>query len=177
MARFWALSLLIAFLIIVDQLSKGTIQSSLALGESIPVINGFFSLTHVHNKGAAFGMGAEGHPFFRQIFFLYLPVIFCFWIFWSLIKSLKGPSYVSLAYALIIAGAVGNLLDRFTLDYVVDFLLFFWKTEEYQFPAFNVADSCITVAAGLLVFDYFHHLRLKIKKRHQEQHASHPLQK
>lgn len=177
MARFWALSLLIAFLIIIDQLTKGAIQSSLALGESFPVINGFFSIAHVHNKGAAFGFGADGHPLFRQIFFLILPVIFCFWIFWALIKSLKGPSYVSLAYALIIAGATGNLLDRFTLDYVVDFLMFYWKDERNHFPAFNVADSCITVAAFLLVIDFIQQLRLRMKLQREEKNASHPLPK
>ncbi len=155
MARFWSLSLLIAFLIIIDQLTKGAIQSSLAPGESIQVIKGFFSITHVHNQGAAFGMGAESHPVVRQVLFLFFPVIICCWIFWALIKSLKGPFHVSLAYALVLAGADGNLLDRFTVGYVVDFLLFYWGDERHHFPAFNIADSCITIAAGLLILDYF----------------------
>lgn len=162
MARFWALCLMMATLIIVDQLSKGAIQSSLFYGQTIPVIEGFFSIAYVKNTGAAFGFGAGGPEWFRQVFFLGLPVIFCLWIFWMLIKTLKGPFYLSLAYALIIAGAVGNLIDRFSLGYVVDFLMFYWKDESNHFPAFNVADSCITIAAGLLIIDFF--VQLKTKK-------------
>lgn len=155
MARFWTLSLIVSFLIISDQLSKGAIQSSLYYGQTIPVIPGFFSIAYVKNTGAAFGFGAGGPEWFRQIFFLGLPVVFCGWIFYLLVKTLKGPVYVSTAYALIIAGAVGNLIDRFTLGYVVDFLMFYWKDEANHFPAFNIADSCITIAAGLLIIDFF----------------------
>ncbi len=162
MARFWSLSLLMATLIIVDQLSKGAIQESFFYGETLPVIKGFFSLAYVKNTGAAFGFGAGGPEWFRQVFFLGLPVIFCGWIFVQLVKSLKGPFFISLAYALIISGAIGNLIDRFLLGYVVDFLMFYWKDEAHHFPAFNVADSCITVAAGLLIIDFF--LQLKAKK-------------
>jgi signal peptidase II len=163
MARFWSLSLLISFLIIADQLSKGTIQSTLFYGQTIPVIKGFFSIAYVKNTGAAFGFGAQGPDWFRQIFFLGLPVVFCFWIFYLMVKTLKGPFYVSLAYALIIAGAIGNLIDRFSLGYVVDFLMFYWKDEANHFPAFNIADSCITVAAFLIIIDFL--VQAKAKKK------------
>lgn len=174
MARFWALSLMMATLIIVDQLSKGAIQSSLFYGQTIPVIKGFFSIAYVKNTGAAFGFGQDGPEWFRQIFFLALPVIFCGWIFVMLVKTLKGPLYLSLAYALIIAGAVGNLIDRFSLGYVVDFLMFYWQDEANHFPAFNVADSCITVAAGLLIIDFF--IQLKAKKD-TDPNATNPVSK
>lgn len=169
MARFWSLCLLMATLIIVDQLSKGAIQSSLFWGQSIPVIDGFFSIAYVKNTGAAFGFMADGPLIFRQIFFLALPVLFCGWIFYLLVKTLKGPYYLSLAYALILAGATGNLIDRFSLGYVVDFLLFYWKDESKHFPAFNVADSCITIAAFLLIFDFFQQLK---QKKGSDQDAS-----
>jgi signal peptidase II len=175
MARFWSLCLVMATLIIVDQLSKGAIQSSLYWGQSIPVIDGFFSIAYVKNTGAAFGFGAGGPEWFRQVFFLALPVVFCFWIFYMLVKTIKGPFYMSLAYALIIAGAIGNLIDRFSLGYVVDFLLFYWRDESRHFPAFNVADSCITVAAFLLIYDFFQQLR--IKKTQDADHATHPVSK
>jgi signal peptidase II len=176
MARFWSLCLIMATLIIVDQLSKGAIQSSLYYGQSIPVIDGFFSIAYVKNTGAAFGFGAGAHELFRQIMFLALPVIFCGWIFYMLIKTIKGPLYLSTAYALIIAGAIGNLIDRFSLGYVVDFLLFYWKEEANHFPAFNVADSCITVAAGLLIIDFF--VQLKAKKAGTNgEHATNTLPK
>jgi signal peptidase II len=161
-----------ATLIIVDQLTKGAIQTSLYYGQTIPVIKGFFSIAYVKNTGAAFGFGAGGPEWFRQVFFLLLPVVFCGWIFWLLVKTIKGPLYLSLAYALIIAGAVGNLIDRFSLGYVVDFLMFYWKDEANHFPAFNVADSCITVAAGLLIIDFFIHAKAK---KASVEHASDPV--
>lgn len=163
-----------ATLIIVDQLSKGAIQSTLFYGQSIPVIEGFFSIAYVKNSGAAFGFMADGPNWFRQIFFLLLPVLFCGWVFYMLIKTLKGPFYISLAYALIIAGAVGNLIDRFSMGYVVDFLLFYWKDEANHFPAFNVADSCITIAAFLLIIDFFAQLR---SKKTSDPHAASTLPK
>jgi len=162
MLRFSYLCLMMSALIIIDQLSKGAIQTSLYYGQTIPVIKGFFSIAYVKNTGAAFGFGADGAEWFRKLFFLALPVFFCGWIFYLLVKTIKGPSYVSLAYALIIAGAVGNLIDRFYLGYVVDFLMFYWRDEANHFPAFNVADSCITIAAGLLIIDFF--VQLKAKK-------------
>jgi signal peptidase II len=162
MARFWTLCLLMSTLIIADQISKGAIESSLFYGQTIPVIDGFFSIAYVKNTGAAFGFGAGGPEWFRQIFFLALPVLFCGWIFYLLVTTLKGAFYVSLAYALILSGAIGNLIDRFNLGYVVDFLMFYWKDERNHFPAFNIADSCITIAAFLLIFDFL--IQLKNKK-------------
>lgn len=162
MKRFWALCLIMATLILIDQFSKGYIQTTMFYGQTIPMIEGFFSIAYVKNMGAAFGFGSDGPLWFRQLFFLGLPVIFCGWIFFLLVKTIKGPLHMSVAYALIIAGAIGNLIDRFSLGYVVDFLMFYWKEEANHFPAFNVADSCITVAAGLLIIDFF--LQLKAKK-------------
>lgn len=175
MARFWSLCLLMATLIIIDQLTKGAIQTSFYWGESVPVIQGFFNLAYVKNTGAAFGFMANGPLWARQILFLALPVFFCGWIFYLLVKTLKGPFFLSLAYALILAGAIGNLIDRFSLGYVVDFLLFYWKDEANHFPAFNVADSCISIAAGLLIIDFF--LQLKMKKEGKNQDAADPLSK
>lgn len=177
MARFWSLCLVMATLILIDQFSKGAIQSNLYYGQSIPVIDGFFSIAYVRNTGAAFGFGAGAQEWFRVIMFLILPVVFCGWIFYMLVKTIKGALYLSVAYALILAGAIGNLIDRFSLGYVVDFLLFFWKDEANHFPAFNVADSCITVAAGLLIIDFF--VQLKAKKAGTEtgEHASNPVSK
>jgi len=177
MTRFWSLCLVMATLIIIDQLSKGAIQTNLYYGESIPVIDGFFSIAYVKNTGAAFGFGAGAHEMFRIVMFLILPVIFCGWIFYMLIKTIKGPVYMSLAYALIFAGAIGNLIDRFSLGYVVDFLLFYWKDEANHFPAFNVADSCITVAAGLLIIDFFVQLKEKKAAAQAGEHASNPVSK
>jgi signal peptidase II len=159
MNRFWVLSLVISALIIIDQISKGAIQSSMYLGESFPVIDGFFNITYVRNTGAAFGFGGDYHDLVRQILFLALPVGAVIWVFVLLIKSLKGPVMMSIAYALIIAGAIGNLIDRFSLGYVVD--MFDFYIGDSHFAVFNVADSCISVAAGLLIIDHLMNLKNK----------------
>jgi signal peptidase II len=151
MARFYKLLVMVCFLIIADQLTKGWVQSSFQLWESQPVIDGFFNFTYVQNKGAAFGMGSDAGSIPRAIMFLFLPTVFTFWVIYMLIKTIKGAWHMSLAYALIVAGAVGNLIDRFWLGYVVDFLDFYYKSS--HFPAFNIADSCITVAAFILIID------------------------
>lgn len=161
MARFWKLLVMICFLIIVDQLTKGWTQSTFRFeGETLKVIDGFFSLTFVKNPGAAFGMGGQASLLVRQLMFLVVPTLFSGWVAFMLVKTIKGPFHLSLAYALILAGAIGNLIDRYTLGYVVDFFLFYFR--QYDFPAFNVADSCITIAAGLLIWDML--LQLKKKK-------------
>lgn len=160
MTRFWKLLVMICFLIIADQLSKGWVQSHFLLGESYTIVDGFFSFTYVQNPGAAWGMGGDAPEFTRKLLFLLLPTVFSFWVFWMLVSTIRGPFYMSLAYALILAGAVGNLIDRFTLGYVVDFFLFYyWPGKD--FPAFNIADACITVAGFLLVIDVFVQLRAR----------------
>lgn len=171
MARFWKLLLLMVTLILIDQLSKGAVQTNMYLGQSIPVIDGFFSFTYVRNTGSAFGFMAGAQETIRQIMFLLLPVVFCGWIFVILCKTLKGPFYVSLAYALILAGATGNLIDRFSLGYVVDFLHFYLY--DYHFYVFNVADSCITIAAGLLIIDFFQQLKQKKAQQKSESDVTH----
>ena len=82
MKRFWALLLIMVGIILVDQLSKGAIQGSMVLGQSFPVIKGLFNITYVQNTGAAFGIGAGANDFIRITFFLIIPVIACFWIFY-----------------------------------------------------------------------------------------------
>lgn len=140
-------------LIILDQITKGVIQQNFSLGESIPVIKGLFNITYVQNQGAAFGMGAQSGDIVRLILFKILPVFACFWLLWEIWKHryTKNKGLLSWAYALIFAGAVGNLIDRISLDYVVDFLDFHYKNN--HFPAFNVADSAISIAFVLLVIE------------------------
>jgi signal peptidase II len=142
---------LIFFLIILDQLTKGAISQSFALHESKVIIDGFFSFTRIHNTGAAFGLGAGSHEIIRRIFFLALPVIACIWICILIWKSRKNKPLLATAYSLILSGAIGNLIDRFALGYVIDFFDFYIGTHHY--PAFNIADSAITVGAVLLFID------------------------
>ncbi len=151
---------LIFFLIILDQLTKGAVSQNFTLHESVVVIDGFFSLTRIHNTGAAFGLGAGSHDLIRQIFFLALPVVACLWICVLIWKARKEKPLLTCAYSLILAGAIGNLIDRFALGYVIDFFDFYIGTHHY--PAFNIADSSITVGAILLFIDMY--LEAKRKK-------------
>ncbi len=153
---------LIIFVVVVDQVSKIYVFNNFRLGESVPVIDGFFNLTYVRNTGAAFGFGGGFHNYLRYTLFLALPVGACIWIAVLLYKSMKESLIMSFAYALILGGAIGNLIDRFRLDFVVDFFDFY--VGKHHFATFNVADSAITLAAGLIILDYFLQKREEAKK-------------
>ena len=147
--------IMIATIIIADQITKGIIQQKFFLNESMPVIRNLFNLTYVRNPGAAFGMLAFAPEYIRKPLFFILPVFACFWLVY-LIWSTRNKNFQHcLAYSLIFAGAVGNLIDRFTMNYVVDFFDFFWGT--HHFAAFNIADSAISIAAIILVVDLLLH--------------------
>jgi signal peptidase II len=134
----WAFLLILLF-ILIDQATKWLALSWLS-ETSIPIINGVFHFTLVKNTGVAFGLLRN----FSQVVFIFVSISI-FVLFWILfrIKSF----YERLAISLIIAGAVGNWIDRFRLGFVVDFLDF------RVWPVFNVADSCVTVGVGLLVLE------------------------
>lgn len=144
------LFLAITFLVILlDQATKAWIISTMRIYDSFAVIGGFFSITHVRNPGAAFGFLAGAPPLFRSIFFLAVTVAAIVLILRYLrVSRIEEPSLV-LALALILAGAVGNLIDRIRFGEVVDFLDVYIGS--YHWPAFNVADSAITIGAGVLM--------------------------
>ena len=169
MDRIWKMSLMIVGIIILDQVTKGAVQQSIPLGGHIPVISGFFNISHVHNPGAAFGMGAQGGDTVRLIFFKIIPVFACFWLLYLIWSERNKSLLLCTAYSLVFAGAVGNLIDRITLDYVVDFLDFYIGTS--HFPSFNVADSSISIAAGLLIIDFFMNLKKGDNQNDKENHA------
>lgn len=148
---------MIVALILLDQFTKGIVQQKFYLGESITIWENFFNLTYVRNPGAAFGFLAHAPAYIRKPLFVALPVMACFWLMY-LIYSVRFTSLLlSFAYSLILAGAIGNLIDRISMDYVVDFLDFHYAG--HHFPAFNVADIVITVAAGLLIIDFIKQVR------------------
>lgn len=134
--------LLSVAIILLDQATKQWVTMRFYLGESLPVISGCFSLTYVRNTGAAWGMlgGLNGLLVSLSVIVLLVLVFFR--------RSFLTDSLIHrLSLALMIGGIVGNLLDRVRLQYVVDFLDFYWLT--HHFPAFNVADSAICVGVGL----------------------------
>ena len=153
MKRIWALSLGIVTIILIDQITKGAIQSHFSYGDSISVIDGFFNLTYVRNSGGAFGLFAETNDSIRKTLFLLLPLLASLWLIWLIWIHRNRELLPGVIYSLIFAGAVGNLIDRFAYGYVVDFLDFHWKGA--HFPAFNVADSAISLGAFFLIVDSF----------------------
>jgi signal peptidase II len=141
---------LAAVVILLDQWSKSAIVSHFIYGEMLPV-TGFFNLVLAHNEGAAFSMlaGAGG---WQRWFFTAIAIGASVWIITMLRKHAAQPLFC-FALTMILGGALGNLIDRIAYGYVVDFLNFHW--DEHHFPAFNLADSAITLGAGLLFWDSF----------------------
>jgi signal peptidase II len=119
------------------------------LGESRPVIEDFFQLTLVHNRGAAFGIMANLSPALRDPVLFLLPCLVLALIFFAFARLRDAQALSIYALSLVIGGAVGNLADRLRLGYVVDFLDFHWKRQAH-FPAFNLADMAITIGVALL---------------------------
>lgn len=150
--KYWILALVTPFVIVFDQLTKFEVIERFYLGESITLIPAFFNLTYVRNTGAAFGILATADPVFRVPFFILVPFIALAAIMYVFRKLPSGDVKLSTALSLVVGGAIGNLIDRVRLGYVVDFLDFHWSYA-YHFPAFNVADSAICVGVGILMLD------------------------
>jgi signal peptidase II len=139
----------LAFIIVlVDQFTKVLIVGYYHLGDSTYVAS-FFNVVRAHNTGAAFSFlaGASG---WQRWFFTVLGLVAAAVIVWML-HAHPGQRLFSLAMACILGGAIGNVVDRLLHGYVVDFLQFHWRG--WYFPAFNVADSAITVGAACLILD------------------------
>jgi signal peptidase II len=139
----WALLLLVA-----DQFAKVLILGYYQLGDSTPVTS-FFNIVRVHNNGAAFSFLASAGGWQRW-FFTAIGIGAALLMVW-LLKKHAGQKLFAFAIASILGGAVGNVIDRVLYGYVVDFLDFHWRG--WHFPAFNVADSAITIGAACLILD------------------------
>ena len=135
--------------VLLDQATKAWITSTMRLHDSFAVIGGFFNITYIRNPGAAFGFLAGASPLFRYTFFLAVTMAAILLILHYVRASrMDEPAQIS-ALALILAGAVGNLIDRIRFGEVVDFLDVYIGS--HHWPAFNVADSAISVGAAILV--------------------------
>lgn len=150
--KYAILAVLTPVIVLVDQLTKLEILRHFRLGETLPVITGVFDLTYVRNTGAAFGLLAHADPQWRIPFFIVVPLAALGAIAWVFRKIEPFDVKMSAALSLVIGGAIGNLIDRARLNFVIDFLLFHWRYE-WQFPAFNVADSAICIGVGILMLD------------------------
>tara|TARA_R110001592_G_scaffold8867_2_gene47906 strand:+ start:2866 stop:3384 length:519 start_codon:yes stop_codon:yes gene_type:complete len=137
--------------LVLDQVTKQWVASSFDLGESLNILP-IFSITYVHNPGAAFSFLANQDGWQRWFFTAIAAIASIVFIVW-LAKTPKSQTILSIAFALMLSGAMGNLIDRVLFGYVIDFLDFHWSGN--HFPAFNVADSMIFIGAALMILDSF----------------------
>lgn len=133
---------------VLDQVSKAFFQAELSMYQQIVVIPDLFSWTLAYNTGAAFSFLADSSGWQRWLFALIAIVVSAILVVW-LKRLKKGETWLAIALALVLGGALGNLYDRMVLGHVVDFILVHWQNRWY-FPAFNLADSAITVGAVML---------------------------
>ena len=144
--RWWTLPISVA---VADQLTKLAVSTLMYYGQSIP-LTGFFNLVHVWNTGAAFSFLADAGGWQRYFF-----IVITLGVSIALVVMLRKPRTrtEALGYSLVLGGALGNGFDRVVRGYVVDYLDFYWRN--WHWPAFNVADSGITLGVFLLVLNTF----------------------
>jgi len=154
-SRFGRLGWLVlsVLVLVIDQVSKAHFEGSLQMFQQIVVIPDYFSWTLAYNTGAAFSFLADSGGWQRWLFALIAVVVSAVLVVW--LKRLgRDDTWLAIALALVLGGALGNLYDRIALGHVIDFILVHWQNRHY-FPAFNFADSAITVGAIMLPLDMF----------------------
>ena len=136
----------------LDQATKLTIDAKFQLYESIAIIPAFFNLTYVHNTGAAFSFLSEAGGWQRWFFAALAIIMSTIMTIW-LTRLKENETLLAVSLSLILGGAMGNLIDRLFYGYVIDFLDVYYGT--YHWPAFNIADSAITIGVALMLIDSF----------------------
>jgi len=143
----------VACLVLLDQVTKFFISSNMCVHDSFPVIDGLFNITYIRNTGAAFGFLANASPMVRSFFLIGVTIAVILLIIYYIWKIKAEEKFFTFPLSLILAGAVGNLIDRVRFGDVVDFLDFYISS--YHWPAFNIADSAISIGAIILFFEVF----------------------
>lgn len=134
----------------IDQLTKALISQNIALHSSRSVIPGFFNLTHIRNSGAIFGFFSQSDNQILYIFLTLISLAALGLVIYYFFKTPGTDRLMKISLAVILAGALGNLVDRVFRGYVIDFLDFYVKG--WHWPSFNVADASISVGAFFLIF-------------------------
>lgn len=155
--KYIILTIVSVIVLILDQATKIFIDRSMDLHSSITVVENFFNITYIRNKGAAFGFLAESS--FRLPFFILISIIAVVVIIGIFRKLRPEQKLTAVSLSLIFGGALGNLIDRIRLGEVIDFLDAHWY--EHHWPSFNVADSAICVGVFLLAIDMLRDERQK----------------
>ena len=149
---------IIVIVLVIDQFTKYLVEKRIRMYDVIPVLPGFFNLTHVRNKGAAFSLFSTMPDGFRSAFFITVTLVAVVALGVLIMKT--HERLLVTAFSLIAGGAVGNVIDRIRFGEVVDFIQ--WYVKSYYWPSFNVADSAISVGVGLLAID------MLFTKKHEE---------
>ncbi|XID74893.1 signal peptidase II [Alkanindiges sp. WGS2144] len=155
---WWLLLAIVS--IVLDQYTKHVASTHLIFAEPVPVLP-FLNWTLLHNYGAAFSFLSDAGGWQRYFFTILAAVVSVAFIVW-LMRMPRRLKILPLAIALILGGALGNLIDRVSLGYVVDFIHVYYQN--YHFPAFNIADSSITLGTILLIIDTFFLEKYRIQK-------------
>ncbi|MGH7795902.1 MAG: signal peptidase II [Candidatus Binatia bacterium] len=151
MSRKWKVVIgWVTAIVIIDQVTKAIVDRTMPLHDSIPVIDGFLNLTYIRNTGAAFGIFSGSHEGFRLPFLIGVSVLASGFILVMLNRLRGDATGLATALAFILGGAIGNLIDRVVYGEVIDFLDVYWS--RYHWPAFNVADSFITIGVAITLF-------------------------
>ena len=147
--------LITAAIVVLDAWTKWLVLQRIALHDAIPLIPNFFSLVHVRNTGAAFGIGANANSALVPLLLNAGAIAVFIVVVIMAFRSALSDKVLQFGLHLILGGAIGNLIDRFRFRYVVDFLDFYVTVggREHHWPAFNVADSAICVGIALLFLD------------------------
>lgn len=145
----------VGLMVILDAVTKACVASTMLLHESFAVIEGFFNITYVRNPGAAFGLLATASPGFRAFFFLSVTAVAIILILYYIKKSRADEMLETFSLSLILSGALGNMIDRVRFGEVIDFIDIYIGS--HHWPAFNVADSAISVGAALLILSLLGH--------------------
>ena len=148
--KYTKLAVIAGLVVIFDQITKILILKNLPLYHSVTIIPGLFNITHIHNPGGAFGFMAHQDSSLRNFIFILLASLAICFIFYFYKNTNRTHPFLASGFALILGGAIGNLIDRIRFGKVVDFLDFYVRN--YHWPAFNVADSAITVGVTIFIF-------------------------
>jgi signal peptidase II len=154
------LLLLSSGVLVLDQASKAVVSSALAMHQVVPIIKGLLNLTRIHNTGVAFGLLAGQASSLRTFLFLAVALAAMGVVLWMVYRLTPDQKVERVALSLIFGGALGNVIDRARLGEVIDFIDVYYRS--YHWPAFNVADSAISIGVILLLW------RLLFAKEHTE---------
>jgi signal peptidase II len=147
--KYLQVASIIGLVLALDQFTKYVVEARIRLHDVIIVVPGFFNLTHVRNKGAAFGILSNLPEFWRGAFFITVTIVAVAAIITLIVKTNERLSVY--AFSLIAGGALGNVVDRIRYGEVVDFIQ--WYVKSYYWPSFNVADSAVTLGVVLLAVE------------------------